>query len=200
MAANPQPRLTPEQYLEIERAADFRSEYYDGQMYAMSGGSYAHARLTASLIHEFGEALADGPCAVASSDLRVRVSPDGLYTYPDLSVICGAARLADDQNDTLLNPTLLCEVLSPSTEASDRGFKFSQYRMIESFKTYMLVSQWEHRVEIFQRQENGEWVLSEATALDGVCKLRAPNCTIPLAGIYRGVTLSARPLRAETTR
>ena len=134
MSAQPQPRLTPEQYLEAERAAEFRHEYYNGQIYAMSGGSYQHAQIVAGLIQELGNALKKRPCSVASNDLRLRVSPDGLYTYPDAVVICGEPKFVDDRQDTLLNPTLIVEVLSPSTEAYDRGPKAAHDRQLKSLQ------------------------------------------------------------------
>src|ERR1700722_1658663 len=113
MSAHAQPSLTPEQYLEIERAAEFKSEYYAGRMYAMSGGSYGHGLIIGNLTSNLNEALADGPCGVIPNDLRVQVSARGLYTYPDVVVVCGDPKFADDQKDTLLNPIFLAEVLSP---------------------------------------------------------------------------------------
>ncbi len=140
MSAHAHPSLTPEQYLEIERAAEFKSEYYDGRMYAMSGASYPHALIIGGLAGKLSAALEQGPCAVITNDLRLRVSPRGLYTYPDVVVVCGEPKFVDNQKDTLLNPTFLVEVLSPSTEAYDRGFKSSQYRKLESLQEYALVS------------------------------------------------------------
>ena len=116
------------------RAAEIKSEYFNGRMYAMSGGSYKHGRIIVNLASGLNTALKQGPCAVVSNDLRVRVSPAGLYTYPDIVVVCGEPRFADGLGDTLINPTLIAEVLSPSTEAYDRGFKFAQYRTLESLR------------------------------------------------------------------
>jgi Uma2 family endonuclease len=130
MSAQAQPRLTPEQYLELERAAEFRHEYYNGRMYAMPGGTFPHVVVIGNLAHGLRNGLGNRPCVVATSDLRVRVSPNGLYTYPDIAVVCGPPRLLDGHKDTLLNPILIAEVLSPSTEAYDRGFKFAQYRTL----------------------------------------------------------------------
>src|ERR1700684_3103198 len=121
MSAQPHARLTEEQYLMVERAAEFKSEYYDGYMYAMSGGSASHVQIAGNLTRELGVALRQKPCGVMQSDLRVRVPPARFYTYPDVTVVCGEMRFADDQKDTLLNPTLLIEVLSPSTESHDRA-------------------------------------------------------------------------------
>src|SRR5258707_36170 len=137
MSAQPQARLTPEQYLEIERAAsEVRSEYYRGRMSAMAGASYKHVLITGNLSRGLGKALKKSQCAVGANDLRMRVSPEGLYTYPDVVVVCGEPKFADDWTDTLLNPVLLIEVLSPSTEAYDRGFKSAQYRTLESLQEY----------------------------------------------------------------
>lgn len=200
MSAQPQPRLTPEQYLESERTAEFRSEYYCGQIYAMAGGSYQHAQIIGGLVREFGNALKGRLCAVVPTDLRLRVSPQGLYTYPDVVVICGDPRFADNQQDTLLNPTLIVEVLSPSTEGYDRGFKFAQYRTVESLEEYVLVAQAEPRVEVFRRQRDGHWLLSEAFGLETACRFESLDCSLALADIYDKVTFppggpiaSARP-------
>src|SRR5690242_18639278 len=129
MSAQPQPRLTPEQYLELERAArDVRSEYYNGRMYAMSGGTHPHAIIIGNLGSELRIALKKSPCVVTTSDMRVRVSKTGLYTYPDIVVVCDPPQYGDTHHDTILNPALIIEVLLPTTEAYDRGFKFAQYR------------------------------------------------------------------------
>ncbi len=187
------PRLSEEEYLKIERAAEFRSEYYNGQMYAMSGGSMPHAVIIANLIRELGVALRQKPCTVMNSDMRVRISPSKFYTYPDIVVVCGPPKLADNQKDTLLNPTLLIEVLSPSTEAHDRGFKFLHYRQLESLQEYALVWQAEPRVEIFRRQSSGEWLLSEAAGLDAKCRFDSAGCQIALAEIYHRVEFDEEP-------
>jgi Uma2 family endonuclease len=184
MSAHPQPRLSPEQYLEIERAAEFKSEYYNGRIYAMPGGSYKHARVIANLTAAFFPGLKNGPCTVSSSDLRLRVAPNGLYTYPDITVVCSAPQFVDGQRDTLVNPILIAEVLSPSTEAYDRGWKFSQYRKIESLQEYALVSQTEPRIEVFRRQPSGDWLLSESVGLEAVCRLVSLSCTIALVDVY----------------
>ena len=191
MAAHPQPRLSPEDYLKIERAAEFRSEYYDGHMYAMSGGSYRHFRIISNINGEFHQAFKKTNCAAGSNDLRLRISPSGLYTYPDIVVVCGEPKFADDQKDTLLNPVLISEVLSPSTEAHDRGFKASQYRTIESLQEHALVSQTEPRVEIYRRHSGGDWLFSESTGLDATCRFASVDCTIALADIYNKVAFEA---------
>ena len=194
MSAQPHPSLTEEEYLKIERAAAFKSEYYDGRMYAMSGGSYPHGQIIPNLAAELRQALRGKGCSVTTSEVRIRVSPRGFYTYPDIAVVCGPPKFADDQADTLLYPTLLVEVLSPSTEAHDRGFKFAQYRQLESLQEYALVSQTEPRVEIFRRQAPGEWLLSEASGLDATCQFDSVGCRVPLAEIYYQVSFGAEDL------
>jgi Uma2 family endonuclease len=188
MSAHAQPRLTPEQYLEIERAAEFKSDYYDGHMYAMSGGSLRHAIAIAGLARALGNALSKRPCTVTTSDLRLRVGSGKLYTYPDVIVFCGEAKLADQHNDTLLNPTVIAEVLSPSTEAYDRGLKTAHYRTIESLQEYALAWQTEPRIEVYQRQSGGRWLLTEFMGLDAVCKFESLDCNVALADIYHNVS------------
>lgn len=183
MAAQQFPLLTSQQYLEVERAADFKSEFYGGEMFAMSGGSLPHSLIAINFGAELRQAL-KGRCRVLGSDLRVRATEKGLYTYPDVTVICGEPQFVDGRRDTVVNPVLIVEVLSESTEAHDRGLKFAQYRLIESLKEYVLVSQSEPRVETFLRQPGGEWLLMEWVGLDAVCILRSVEVNIPLAEIY----------------
>ncbi len=192
MSALPHPRITPEQYLEIERASETRNEYYGGEMYAMSGGSYVHGQMIGNVTGELRARLRGRHCSVTPVDVRVRTSPEGLYSYPDVAVVCGSPVFADDQKDTLLNPVLLIEVLSPSTESKDRGFKFAQYRRIESLREYVLVSQDEPRVECFVRQAGGQWLLAEFVGLDSVCRLDSVDCDLPLSEIYYRVEIGPK--------
>ena len=187
MAAQPQPRLTPEEYLALERAAESRSEYFDGHMYAMSGSSYRHFVITGNLGFGLRSAVGQRGCTVGTSDMPVLVSPRGLYTYPGVIVVCGEPRFADGSADTLLNPIVLIEVLSPSTEGHDRGFQAAQFRMIESLQEYALVSQTEPRVEIFRRQVGGAWLLTEAIGLEQCCRFESIDCTIALKDVYAKV-------------
>jgi len=189
MSAHRIPRLTPERYLEIERGNDFRSEYYDGQMFAMSGVTLPHSLLVASVARCFGNSLKSGPCLVSAAELLVRGAKDGPYMYPDVVVMCDEPKLADDHRDVLLNPTAIIEVLSKSTEAHDRGQKFSWYRQIASVREYILVSQTAHRIETFFRQGAGEWSLREFSGLDATLVCRSIDCAIPLAEIYDKVVL-----------
>ena len=189
MSAQPIPRLTPEQYLEIERPAEFKSEYFDGRMFAMSGGTYVHARLITSFTAEIHHALRSRPCSVTSSELRVRTAAQGLHTYTDISVVCGEPLFADDQKDTLLNPVLIAGVLSKSTEAMDRGLKFREYRKIDSLREYVLVSQVAPLIEVFIRGPEGDWRLREFVGLDAVCHLTSIDCSLAVADVYRNVPL-----------
>lgn len=194
MSASPQPIVTPEQYLETERKAETKHEYYRGTVYAMSGGSGNHAILIAHLAASLVAALRKKPCSVTVSDMRLRVTPEGLYTYPDAMVFCGEAQYTDPRKDTLLNPTLIIEVLSRSTEAYDRGFKFVQYRTVESLMEYVLVSQTEPRIEVFSRQSNGRWLFEECVGLDAKCHLDSLHCAIDLAEIYEKVNFAPPPV------
>lgn len=196
MAAHAQPRLTPEQYLELDRAAEFRNEYHDGVMYAMSGGSFPHAIIIGNLTGIFWSALRKGPCAVSPTELRVRLAPRRSYVYPDMVVACEPREFADDQKDTLLNPSLIIEVLSPSTEAYDRGLKSARYRMVPSLGEYALVWQIEPRVEIYRRQTEGQWLFSEFIGLEATAEfttLPGGTVRIPLAEIYDKITFEALP-------
>jgi Uma2 family endonuclease len=187
MSAQPHPRLTEEQYLAIERAAEYKSEYYDGYMYAMAGASASHAQITGNLTRELGSALRQKPCGVMPNDLRVRVPPARFYTYPDVAVVCGEMQFADDQKDTLLNPTLLIEVLSTSTEGYDRGEKFHRYGEIESLQEYALVSQFAPRIDIFRRQQSNQWLVIPVSGLESSCTFESVGATIPLSEIYHRI-------------
>jgi Uma2 family endonuclease len=201
MSAQVQPQqLSSERYLELDRAAISRSEYYKGRMFAMSGGTYAHACAIANLTGELHAALKKTPCQVLSNDMRIRLAPDGLYTYPDIAVVCGEPRFADEQRDTLLNPALIIEVLSPSTEACDRGFKAAQYRSLPSLEEYGLVSQAEPRIEVFRRQVGGDWLLVEYAGRQAIGRFASVNCEVALADVYYRIDFSETdPLSARPT-
>lgn len=171
-------------YLAHERSADQRSEWIDGQVVAMSGGSRAHNLIVTNLVRELSSHLKGGPCEVYSNDLRVGIPGAGLYTYPDVVVVCDPPRFEDDQADTLINPSLLIEVLSPSTESYDRGKKFERYRTLDSLRNYLLVAQDRTRVERFQRQPGGFWLFSETIGPDQVLELDEPPLSIPMFEIY----------------
>lgn len=196
MSAQPVPYLTPEMYLEIERAADRKSEYFEGQMFAMAGGTYSHFRLIGNLMGELYQALRGTGCQVGPTELRVR-TPGGLYTYPDIVAICGPPHFADDQKDTLLNPVLLVEVLSKSTEGKDRGLKFREYRKLESLREYALVSQFFPLIEVFYKSDEGDWRLRESFGLDEFCEFTSINARVAIADVYNDVALEPPPTEAE---
>ena len=187
--------LTPEQYLARERAAEFRSEFFRGEMFAMAGASKQHTRIKDNLARHTGNQLENGPCAVYTSDLRVKVSATGLYTYPDMVVECDEPMLEDKFRDTLLNPRVIVEVLSDSTEKYDRGEKFAQYRELPSLQEYVLVAQDRALVERFVRQPDDNWLLTAFSGLTQTFEYGTLPARVPLAEIYRGVTLPEKPER-----
>ncbi len=175
--------LSEEQYLEIERLAETKSEFHDGQMFAMSGGSLNHALLAGNAVTLLNTRLPPG-CRVFTSDLRIKVVSAGLYTYPDCSVVCGEPQLFGDRMDCILNPLLIVEVLSPSTENYDRGKKFELYRTMESFREYLIVHQDRRHVEYYSRQEDGSWLLREHWGAEGCVVLDRMAVRITLADLY----------------
>lgn len=189
MSLQPEAYLTPEDYLAIERQAECKSEYFHGEMFAMAGASERHVLIVTNVVAELRGQLKGRPCNVYSTDLRVRVSPTGLYTYPDIVVVCGQAQFADEQKDTLLNPTLIVEVLSESTKDYDRGEKFEQYRSLASFDEYVLIAQERHHVEHFVRQPDNRWLLAETNRREDALQLSSISCTLALAEIYDKVDM-----------
>ena len=189
-ASVPQPFVTPEEYLAIERAAEFRSEYYDGQMYAMSGARLPHNRIAANLARHLGNQLGGGPCEAMVADMRVQLR--NAYVYPDIVVVRGEPQLLDDEFDVLLNPRVVVEILSPSTEKWDRGGKFARYKQAESLTDYVRVNQDRVRIEQFSRAGD-DWLPREWTRLDDVLNLGSIRCAIPLADIYARVILPTAP-------
>jgi Uma2 family endonuclease len=152
-------QLSPEEYLAFERASELRHEYADGEIFVRAGSTYEHSLIAANIIGELSLALEDRPCRVLTSDMRIKIQATGRYVYPDASVVCGSSIYEDATRDTLLNPVVVIEVLSDSSEAYDRGDKFAQYRSIESLKEYVLASQKEARIEHFRRLPDGSWLL-----------------------------------------
>jgi Uma2 family endonuclease len=193
MSTQPKTYLTPEQYLEIERAAEYKSEYYQGEMFAMAGAKWNHNLIAGNLVGGLRQQLRSRPCGVTPSDMRVLVSASGLYTYPDVIVVCGEPRFLDDRQDTLLNPTLIVEVLSPSTEAYDRGRKFEHYRSLESLAEYLLVSSQRVSAELYARQPDGRWLLTAANRLEDTLELPATGCRLALGDIYEKVQFVPEP-------
>jgi Uma2 family endonuclease len=196
MATQPETYLTPEQYLEIERKAEFKSEYYQGEMFAMAGAGWTHNRLVANLIGILHQQLRSRPCQTLPSDMRVQVNATGLYTYPDVTAVCGEPKFLDDTRDTLLNPSLIVEVLSPSTEAYDRGRKFEHYRSVESVSEYLLVSSERVSAELYTRQPDGRWLLTAAAHMEDSLDLQSVGVHLALADLYEKVDLPSPPAPA----
>ena len=178
--------FTPEEYLTSERKATLKSEYLNGEILAMSGASLAHTHITADIVTELNNQLRDGECEVISNDMRVKTGPKGAYFYPDVVVFCGEPEVEDNVFDTLLNPILVIEVLSPSTEVYDRGEKFRHYQELTSLREYVLVSQDRVRVEQY-RLAKTQWVQTEFRAPEDVLPLPSIGCELPLRDIYRRV-------------
>lgn len=184
MSDVPGKRLTAEEYLEFERGSDIKHEFYNGRIYAMAGAKRRHNVIALNIGSEIREHLKGRDCEAYPSEMRVFVPRFGLYTYPDVSVVCGKPEFQDAVLDTLLNPVLLIEILSDSTESYDRGKKFQHYRSIESLQEYVLVSQNEARIEKYIRQGDGFWVLSEAVGVDSSITFESIDCPISLAEVY----------------
>ena len=190
-------RHTVEEYLALERESEERHEYLDGQIYAMAGESTQHADISVNLVSELRSQLKNTPCRVWTKDSKVLSGPAikhsrstrGLFSYPDLVVVCEEPRFLDEHQDVLLNPTVIIEVLSPATESFDRGEKFRRYRtQIPSLTDYVLVSQALPLIEHFRRQTNDEWVLSAHSDIESSLQIASINCTLHLSEVYDRVT------------
>jgi len=193
VSTQPKRFLTPEEYLEIEAKAECRSEYYAGEMFAMAGGSPQHSLIKVQTVRILENQLEGRPCLAYDSGMRIRVTATGLYTYADAVVVCGPSEFEGKQDQLLLNPTLIVEVLSPSTEAYDRGLKFEHYRNIPSFTQYVLISSERVHADVFTRGDAGLWILSSASKPDDMLRLTSVDCTIRLADLYIRTNLLDHP-------
>ena len=189
MSSQAQKRYTAEEYLALERQAQYKSEYCAGEIFAMAGASRWHNLIVANVIGELRSQLKGRPCTTYPSDMRVKISPTGLYTYPDVTVVCGEAQFEDTRQDTLLNPTLIVEVLSESTEAYDRGGKFAHYRKLPTLLEYVLITQTKPHIEHYIRQPDNRWLLEEAEGLHGTVHFPAIDCHLSLAEAYDKVDI-----------
>jgi Uma2 family endonuclease len=179
-------QYTPDEYLEFERTVREKHEFFRGEIFAMSGASEAHNLIVANVLGEMRQYLRGKPCRVYPSDMRVKVSPSGLYTYPDVVVVCGQPQL--EQPGDTLNPTLLVEVLSESSEAYDRGKKSEQYRTLASLTDYLLIAQDRTLVEHYNRQPGDRWLLHAANRLEDTVAISSLGCELPLSEVYLNVT------------
>lgn len=184
MTAIPKSKMTPQEYLDFERNSEEKHEYFDGEIFAMAGAKRRHNVVNSNFNGLIWQHLRGKSCENYANDMRVMIPRTGLYTYPDLVVVCGEPQFQDDKSDTLLNPVLIIEVLSESTETYDRGKKFQHYRSIETLQEYVLVSTEEARIEKFQKTGNGFWFLSEAIGIGANIELSSIEQTVSLAEIY----------------
>jgi Uma2 family endonuclease len=180
-------RITPQEYLIRDRQASCKSEFHQGEVFAIGGGSANHSLIAANFVREAGNALKDKSCTVFNSDLRVQVRSTGLYTYPDATIVCGEREFDDDQRDTIINPTVIVEVLSDSTEKYDRGKKANHYRQIASLKELLLITQDRPHVERFTRQPNGDWMFHEQYDLSADFELKSLGIFVAISELYRGL-------------
>jgi Uma2 family endonuclease len=181
--------ISPEEYLQLERQAEYKSEYLNGEIFAMSGASRAHNLITVNISAELSGQLRGRPCEAYAGDMRVKIASVSFYTYPDIVAVCGEPCFEDAEFDTLTNPTVLIEVLSKSTERYDRMAKTFYYRAIESLTEYLLVAQHKVHVEQYVKQPTGEWLLIEHTSPEQVVQLASINCSLELPRVYDKVTL-----------
>ena len=179
-------RYSPADYLALERASEVKHEFFDGEMFLMAGGTMEHSQVAANVIGELREQLTDSPCRVLTSDMKIKL-PTGLYTYPDASVVCDQPQYEDDRKDVLLNPLLVVEVLSPSTEAYDRGQKFRHYQTCPSLREYVLIAQDRSAVDHYLRQPSGQWLLTTFESLDATMPLPSLGVGLRLSEIYAKV-------------
>jgi Uma2 family endonuclease len=182
------PYISPEEYLRLERQSEYKSEYVNGEIFAMTGASRKHNLVAGNIFRELSQQLRSRQCEAYVGDMRVKVTATGLYTYPDVVIVCGEPKFEDTFVDTLLNPTLLVEVLSQSTERYDRIAKSSYYRTLGSLAEHLLVAQEEVRLEQYIKQPDGRWLLFECSSRDNVVELPSIGCSLALSDVYDKVT------------
>lgn len=183
--------MSEAEYLEFERASQSKHEFLGGDVFDMTGASRAHNLISGNVFASLHRQLRGKSCEIYHADMRLKISATGLYTYPDISVVCSEAQFSDEYLDTLLNPTLIVEVLSPSTERYDRGKKFQQYRELPSLQEYVLIAQDSPRIERYLRQPEGLWQLADASGPDATLELTSIECKLSLAEVYEQVTFTS---------
>ena len=187
----PHLRISPQHFLDAERRALHKSEYFDGEVYAMAGASEVHLSIGSNIIMTLGPALRKRSCKIYSSDMKVWIPATRSFVYPDLTIVCGGPKMRDEHRDVLENPLAIFEVLSPSTEKYDRTVKFDGYSSIETFTQYALIAQDEPRVEVFTRSNEGLWIFTRFTGLSSTAEFPALELSIPLASLYDRVDFPA---------
>jgi Uma2 family endonuclease len=187
MIAHPYPKATAQEYLTQERQAQTKSEYIDGDIVAMTGASRRHNLIALNIAASLHSQLRSRPCEIYMGDMRVAVDQAEFYTYPDVVVVCGDPQFLDTELDTLLNPTLIVEVLSPSTASYDRGEKFNRYRQLPSLQEYLIVAQDAPALEHYRRQSQRQWILVDITDWETPVELLSIQCQLALKDIYEKV-------------
>jgi Uma2 family endonuclease len=180
--------FTPAEYLAMEEVADYKSEFYDGEIFALSGGSADHSLIAVNCVHALSGLLDTRPCRVFNSDMRLLIQRSGLYTYPDVMVVCGKLKFVERRNDTLLNPLLIVEVLSDSTRDYGRGAKFGFYKQIPGLQEIVLVESEAAHVECYRRAEGDKWTIDAYDGLDAMARLESVGCDVPLGSLYHKVS------------
>ena len=184
MSNEPKQRMTEQEYLEFERASQLKHEFFRGEVYAMSGASRAHGLIALNIAGEIRNRLKGRPCEVFASDMRVKIDQTGLYTYPDVVACCGEIKFEDGVTDTLLNPQLIVEVLSESTESYDRSTKFRHYQNLEPLKEYVIVSQKDPFVEVYKFVSDRQWTYETASSLEDEVEFESIGCRLKMSDIY----------------
>lgn len=191
MTAAEQPYWTPKDYLTFERASDQKHEYLDGEIFAMAGASARHNVILANTIANLHGQFRKRDCTVYPSNLRVSIPRSNTYTYPHITIVCGTPQFEDDERDILLNPTVIVEILSDSTERYDRGGKFQRYRRLDSPQEYVLISQDSQHIEVYRRLPDDRWILSDVHETDSTIALESIDCTLALADVYEKVSFES---------
>jgi Uma2 family endonuclease len=179
--------ITPREYFEIEETAEYKSEYYQGEIFAMSGASHNHNLIAINIIASLHNILRNSDCVIYGSDMKVQVDESLHYTYPDASIVCGEIRFAKSRDDIITNPLVIFEILSESTKDYDRGSKFTAYRKIRSLRDYIIVDQYEYHVEYFYKDASDKWSLEEFTHSDDKLTIRGIGSKLSLNTIYERV-------------
>ena len=181
-------QFTAQEYLAMEEVAEYKSEFYGGEIFALAGGTADHSLIGGNLVHTLNGLLDRSPCRVFTSDMRLHIQGSGLYTYPDVMVICSKVQFVERRTDTVINPLLIVEVLSESTRDYDRGVKFDLYKQIPSLQEYVLIESERARVECYRRTADDRWTIEAFDGLDAVSLFESISCEVPLRRIYHKVS------------
>ena len=189
--AQPKRQTTEQAFLDFERGSTRKHEYFAGDVFAMAGGTITHNLIASNTLASLHGQVRGTACRVINSDMRVKIMATGLQTYPDVIILCGQPVFLDDSQDAIVNPTIVIEVLSPSTERYDRGMKSQHYRTIETLQEYLLISQDKYHIEHYRRQENGQWLFNEAIGIDARLEIPSVTCVLVFKDVYDTVNLTS---------